>query len=325
MTKQAQEKNVTVIIPNYNGAAFLEDCLTSVFRSSIDPDVIVVDDGSTDNSADIVRKKFPQVTLISTKKNSGFAAAVNRGIHAATTPFVFLLNNDATVSANTMEILLRVMETGRFFSAQPLMLQKNAPEKVDSAGDFYNALGHAFARGKDRDAASFKKRRIITSACAGAAMYHRTELERMGAFDEAHGSYLEDVDLGIRARLQGRKSVFVPEALVYHVGSGTSGSRHNAYKVRLSAANNLYLIYKNFPLAMLLLNLPLLMAGTVMKAAFFWRKGLFGAYLAGLLDGVNRIRDNKDKKAPFHAVYLPHYLMFQAELLRNMGLRLLEG
>lgn len=325
MERKQDTKKVTVIIPNYNGAAFLRECLLSVEKSTVPCDVIVVDDGSTDNSADIVRKDFPKVTLIATHTNSGFACAVNRGIRAATTPYVFLLNNDATISAKTLDILLHVMGTGKFFSAQPLMLQKNAPDKVDSAGDYYNALGHAFARGKDKDATRYTKRRIITSACAGAAMYNRKELEDLGAFDEAHGSYLEDVDLGIRALLKGRRNVYVPEAQVYHVGSATTGSRHNAYKVRISAANNLYLLYKNLPLFMVVLNAPFLLAGTIMKEAYFAKMGLGVDYLRGLLDGVNKIKDNKEKKVPFVAAHLPQYLRFQVSLWKNIVLRLREG
>ena len=314
---------VTVIIPNYNGAAFLKDCLDSVMCSTTPCDVIVVDDGSTDHSADIVRSAYPGVHLISLHSNTGFAHAVNTGIRSATTPYVFLLNNDATITARTLEVLLHVMETGRFFSAQPLMLQKREPDRVDSAGDLYNACGYAFARGKDRPAHAFTKRKRITSACGGAAMYQRQELEAMGGFDEAHFSYLEDVDVGIRARLRGRRSIFVPETEVYHIGSGTTGSRHNAFKVRISAANNLYLLYKNLPPAMLLLNAPFLMAGTVTKQAYFLQKGLGVDYLRGLLDGLHKIRDNKDKKVRFQWAYLPQYLAFQAELWKNLILRIL--
>lgn len=320
-----KETRVSVIIPNYNGAPFLRECLLSVEKSTAPCDIIVVDDGSTDGSADIVRREFPRVQLITLHSNTGFAHAVNTGIRAATTPYVFLLNNDATVTAKTLDVLLHVMETGRFFAAQPLMLQKNDPEKTDSAGDYYNALGYAFARGRDRDASGYTKRRIITSACAGAAMYAKAELEEIGGFDEAHFCYLEDVDVGIRAYLRGRKSVFVPETTVYHVGSATSGSRHNAFKVRFSAANNLYLLYKNLPAAMAFLNLPFLIAGVCVKQAYFARAGLGEDYLRGLLDGINKIKDNKNKKVPFQMARLPHYVRFQIDLWRNIVLRLTEG
>lgn len=316
---------VSVIIPNYNGAAFLRECLSSVEKSTTPCDIIVVDDASTDHSADIVRREFPRANLITLHSNTGFAHAVNVGIRAATTPYVFLLNNDATVTAKTLDVLLHVMETGRFFAAQPLMLQKNDPEKVDSAGDYYNALGYAFARGKDRDAAQYTKRCLITSACAGAAMYRKEEVEALGGFDEAHVSYLEDVDLGIRAYLKGRHSVFVPETTVYHIGSATSGSRHNAFKVRISAANNLYLLYKNLPAAMAVLNLPFLIAGTLVKQAYFAREGFGSDYLRGLLDGLNKIKDNKDKKMRFELAQFPQYLTFQIGLWKNIVLRLREG
>ena len=101
----------------------------------------------------------------------------------------------------------------------------------------------------------------IFSACAGAAIYRKELLEKIGLFDEAHFAYLEDVDVGYRANLYGYRNLFAPDAAVYHVGSAVSGSRHNPFKVELTARNNLYLIYKNMPPLQLLINLPFLLLG----------------------------------------------------------------
>ena len=109
-------------------------------------------------------------------------------------------------------------------------------------------------------------------------MYRKDYLERTGLFDEAHFAYLEDVDLGYRARIAGFYNVMEPAAVVYHAGSGFSGSRYNAFKISHSSRNNVYLIYKNMPLFQLVLNAPFLLAGFGIKILFFARKGFGGIY-----------------------------------------------
>ena len=133
------------------------------------------------------------------------------------------------------------------FSMEAKMIQMREPEKLDGAGDYYCLLGWAFARGKDQPVEKYQKCDRIFSACAGAAIYRKELLEKIGLFDEAHFAYLEDVDVGYRANLYGYRNLFAPDAAVYHAGSAVSGSRHNPFKVELTARNNLYLIYKNMP------------------------------------------------------------------------------
>lgn len=130
-----------------------------------------------------------------------------------------------------------------------------------------------------------KKCDRIFSACAGAAIYRKELLEKIGLFDEAHFAYLEDVDVGYRANLYGYRNLFAPDAVVYHAGSAVSGSRHNPFKVELTARNNLYLIYKNMPPLQLLINLPFLLLGILIKGVYFGRKGMGKSYLSGLKKG----------------------------------------
>ena len=130
-------------------------------------------------------------------------------------------------------------------------------------------LGWAFQRGVGRPEKLYKRSCRVFTACAGAAIYRREVFETIGYFDEMHFAYLEDIDVGYRAKLYGYDNVFCPEAVVYHVGSGTSGSKYNSFKVKLAARNNVYLNYKNMRTWQLLLNSPCLLAGTFVKFLFF--------------------------------------------------------
>ena len=152
------------------------------------------------------------------------------------------------------------------------MLQYAEPKRIDSAGTFYNALGWAYARGKDQDASQYEKIGETFASCGGAAIYRRDLLEEIGLFDEKYFAYLEDIDIGYRARIFGYQNYYEPKAKVIHAGSATSGSRYNEFKTKLSSANNAYMIGKNMPLLQLLCNLPFLFVGFLVKAAFFFIK-----------------------------------------------------
>ena len=112
-------------------------------------------------------------------------------------------------------------------------------------------------------------------------------LKKIGLFDEAHFAYLEDLDMGYRARIQGYENWYCPEAKVYHIGSGTSGSRYNQFKIRYSSRNNIYLIHKNMPVPQMILNLPFLLAGFAVKLLFFALKGYGREYAAGIKNGFS--------------------------------------
>ena len=159
----------------------------------------------------------------------------------------------------------------------------------------------------------------IFASCAGAAIYRRRLFERTGLFDEEHFAYLEDLDIGYRARILGFENWYAPKAVVLHVGSGTSGSRYNQFKTRYSSRNNIYLIYKNMPMAQILLNLPFLAAGFGIKLAFFTIRGLGREYLAGIKNGFSISR--REKKMAFSLQYLPAYARIQLELWKNLFLR----
>ncbi len=312
----------TIIIPNYNGMAYLENCLASLRGEPAR--VIVVDNGSTDGSRELVQEKFPKVRLISLDRNYGFCRAVNRGMEASETTYVILLNNDTEAQTGFVKALEKAMDGDeRVFSGAARMVRMDAPSRIDDAGDYYCALGWAFAAGRDKPAENYDAPREIFSACGGACIYRRRILQKIGMLDENHFAYLEDVDLGYRARLYGFRNLYVPGAVVRHAGSASSGSRYNAFKAELTARNSVYLAYKNMPPGQMLLNLPFLLAGFLIKQLCFLKKGLGKSWWKGLVKGIGLCRspEGKKRRVRFDSERLPAYVRIQWELWRNIWYR----
>ena len=287
----AQNKDtVTVVIPNWNGMAYLGDCLASLRRQTMKNfRVIMIDNGSEDGSVDYVRENFPEVHVRAFHRNTGFCKAVNEGIGLAKTPYVILLNNDTVCDERFVEKLYEAVD-GRedVFSAASRMMQMDDPALIDDAGDYYCALGWAFADGRGLPAEKRMKKRKVFAACAGAAIYRKDLLISLGGFDENHFAYLEDIDIGWRAMRSGYVNIYEPDAVVCHAGSASTGSAYNPFKTKLAAQNSVYIIRKNMPVWQILLNLPLLAAGFLIKTLFFVRKGLAREYLKGLACGFGK-------------------------------------
>lgn len=309
---------VTVVIPNYKGKKYLCACVDSLFKSTkMELSVIIVDNASEDGSIDEVKQLYPQVRCIMLDKNYGFCRAVNIGIKEADTPFVFLLNNDTLVCKGAVDALLAaIRQDDGIFSVESKMIQYQDHGRLDSAGTYYNALGWAFARGKDKPAVRYQKKTDSFAACGGASIYRKKAFDDIGYFDEEHFAYLEDVDIGYRARILGWRNVYEPKARIIHVGSAASGSRYNEFKVRLSARNNLYMIYKNMPTMQIFFNLPFLAAGFLVKYLFFLKKGMGDLYMKGLRDAIPMMK--KKKKIAYQKGYVWNYLKIQIELWINI-------
>lgn len=314
----------TVVIPNYNGADYIGECLDALMMQNYDKfKITVVDNASSDGSREYIKENYPYVTMIENRQNEGFSAAVNAGIRAADTPYVILLNNDTKVKQGFVEALVKSMEKyPECFSASAKMLQYHDHDRIDNAGDLYCVLGWARARGKDRPAEYYTTGQEIFSACAGAAVYRREVFEKIGYFDERHFAYLEDVDIGYRARIYGYSNRYEPEAEVYHVGSAVSGSRYNAFKVELAAQNSVYLYYKNMRAWQIVLNAPFLFAGWMIKWAFFTRRRLGKVYLKGTKKGI--MLCNRKAKVTFCEANRKNYRKIQKELWKNVRILFLK-
>lgn len=319
-------QEITVVIPNYNGINYLEGCLSALEAERQHPqtpvfETLVVDDGSSDGSAHALAERFPRVKTIFLQGNTGFCHAVNVGIQESKTPYIILLNNDTRVKPGFVRHLYRaIQKSPQIFSVSAKMLLWDNPELLDDAGDYYCALGWAYARGKGKAASRYDRPVEVFFACGGAAIYRRSILEQIGLFDESHFAYLEDLDIGYRARIGGYRNLYEPKAQVIHFGSASTGARYNPTKTALAAANSVYVIAKNMPLPQILLNLPLLCLGFFVKFLFFCQKGMGGLYLGGLRKGFRRSmsREGRSRRVRFAWKHWKHYIRIQGELWWNI-------
>ena len=272
----------------------------------------MVDNGSQDGSGEWLRERgIPTLFL---GENTGFSGAVNAGIRAVSTPYVILLNNDTEPLPDYVGELVRCLD--RFpevFSASSKMIQLYHKDLMDDAGDMYSVLGWAYQRGVGQPSSGYQRACQVFAACAGAAIYRREVFEEIGYFDESHFAYLEDIDVGYRARIYGYRNVYCPTAKVYHVGSGTSGSKYNSFKVRLAARNNLYLNYKNMPLPQLILNAVPIGVGMAVKYGFFKKLGFAEDYREGVREGFATLK--QCRKVPYRPEHLKNYVQIQLELI----------
>ncbi len=315
-----------VVIPNYNGLRFLDDCMRSLdAQTAKDYIILVIDNGSgqqdTEWLTDWQAKDPVHRQLILNKDNLGFSGAVNQGIKWAMDKhieFTLLLNNDTKVSPDFIEVLEKRMDRdseSRIFAISSKMVKMHDPSIMDDGGDQYTVLGWQFQRGLDEPSGLpvWNKEASVFSACAGAAMYRTSVFSEVGLFDINHFAYLEDIDVCFRAQLYGFKVIYCPEAVVQHVGSGTSGSKYNEFKVKLSARNSVYLLYKNLPGFMVLLNILPIFAGFLIKQLFFAKKGFGGAYFSGLMEGLRNSRGLK--RAKINEVPPVRYLTLELRLI----------
>ena len=317
-----------IIIPNYNGNHFLEKCMLALEnQSKHDFSILFVDNDSKDESIKSIKsymeKEPERVLLIENEENYGFAKAVNQGILFAKESgarYALLLNNDTEVDSLFVEKLVEFMEEReakgeKVFALSSKMVKMHDPRLMDDAGDELCVLGFPFQRGLEDSEKNWNTPEEVFSACAGAALYSIDALEKTGLFDEKHFAYLEDVDISFRAQLYGYKIYFCPEAVCKHVGSGTSGGKYSNFKVELSARNSVFLLYKNFPLFLKVLNFIPFLLGFCIKAIYFQKKGYGKAYRKGLRIGF---RERKTmKQADFRGIPLSRYLRIEARLIRN--------
>jgi GT2 family glycosyltransferase len=227
---------IDVIIPNYNGAHLLPACLDALHaQSRRDFVVTVVDDGSRDESLALLAARYPEVQVLARPQNRGLATGVNAGIAATSAPYVVLLNNDTEADPRWIDQLVGALERRPqyAFAASKLMLFDQR-DHIHSAGDYYQVSGEPGSRGVwDRDSGQYDVVSEVFGPCAGAAAYRRHVLENLAeggkVFDEDLVMYCEDVDLNLRARRAGLRTIFVPTAVVYHKLSATGGGALASY------------------------------------------------------------------------------------------------
>lgn len=246
---------IDIIIPNYNGVALLPTCLDSLrAQTRRDVRVTVVDDGSSDDSRALLATRYPEVHVVALPHNRGLAVAINAALRATSGEIVVLLNNDTEADLHWLEQLVGTLEAypAYAFAASKLMLFDRR-DHIHSAGDFYQPNGVPGSRGVwEPDHGQYDAVSEVFGPCAGAAAYRRSALESLAVgghvLDEDLVMYCEDVDLNLRARLRGFRTIFVPTAIVYHRLSATGGGALASYY----CGRNFILVWaKNMPTSVL--------------------------------------------------------------------------
>jgi GT2 family glycosyltransferase len=250
---------LAVVIPTWNGRALLTACLAALAQQTErDFAIVVVDNGSTDDTVPWLRAEHPQVLLLANPRNYGFARAVNQGILATDAPLVAVLNNDAEPEPGWLAALLACAESdARVGMVASKMLFADRPEMINSAGICVDVTGIAWDRlGGVADDPAERAPVEIFGPCAGAALYRRVMLDEIGLFDESFFAYLEDVDLAWRGRAAGWRCFYAPAARVLHRHSATAGEG-SPFKRRQLGRNKVWLLAKNYPFRQLWWAAPL--------------------------------------------------------------------
>lgn len=238
-----------VIVPNWNGADELADCLDSLLAQSLKTHVIVVDNGSVDGSLELLAK-YPSVEVIKHAKNKGYAGGVNPGFKRAIEmklDYVAAFNNDAVADKNWLERLSDELDDSPEVGAVACKLLTADGKQLDSTGDYYTIWGLPYPRGRgETDINKYDSQTDIFAASGGASLYRVSMLEQIGLLDEDFFAYYEDVDLSFRAQLAGWKVHYVPKSIAYHKISATSG-KIKGFSTYQTMKNLPWLMWKNVP------------------------------------------------------------------------------
>lgn len=280
---------VSVIIPHYNGVHHLTTCLTAL-RAQTYPnlEIILVDNGSHDESVVLTRRDFPEVKIMELKQNFGFIGAINRGFAQARGEIIAPLNNDTEATPGWAQALVETLQAHpEAGMAASKMLLFDRRDTLHSAGDGFGCDGIPINRGVwQKDEGQFDQDLYIFGGCGGAVAYRREMLEAIGLFDEDLYMYLEDVDLNWRAQLAGYRAVFAPQAVVYHHLSATGGGVIASY---YTGRNTIFMLAKDLPGVIFRRHWPAILKAQLKIAADAlraWRGEAARARLRGQLAGL---------------------------------------
>ena len=257
--------SVAIVILNWNGKNFLEQFLPSVLSSTYQNySLIVADNASTDDSINFLHTNYPQIKILTSGINYGFAKGYNDSLEKVSADYFILLNSDVEVDAGWIEPVIELMESDKLIAAcQPKILSyadKKLFEYAGASGGWLDSYGYPFSRGRvfdtcERDSGQYNDVQQIFWA-TGAAFFVRAELfKKVGGFDEYFFAHQEEIDLCWRLQLAGYKIFVQPKSVVYHIGGGTL-SKENSRKTYLNFRNNLVMITKNLPVSQALWKVP---------------------------------------------------------------------
>ena len=247
---------ISVIIVNYNGLRFLENCLASLKKQTYPAnrfEIIVVDNGSADDSIAFIRNNSPEVKIIEARKNLGFAAGNNLGFKHAKGDFFALLNNDTEVPENWLSALADSMLKSKSIGLVTCkILFHGDRQTINSTGLELLSDGRGSDRGfREKDSGQYNQIEDVFGACGASVLLRKEMLTDIGYFDERLFMYYEDLDLAWRAKLRNWRCVYTPETVVYHIHCGSSGEWSNFFTYHVER-NRALVCVKNAPLGMAL-------------------------------------------------------------------------
>jgi GT2 family glycosyltransferase len=276
---------ISVIVLNWNGKSYLPRCLDALrCQTFVDFETILVDNGSTDGSQQLIKESYPEVKLIELEANRGFCGGNNIGIRACTSPFVVLLNNDTQVASDWLFELYSAIDNNPAVAiADSKLLFFDPPDTVQALGAEYSISGGVYSRGfgePDQRGDDAPREVFVCIACA--AIYRRSVLDEIGLLDELFFAGYEDVDISFRAHLAGYRCLNVPTAKVLHYLSLTHGKNSSSFVLR-SQRNVHYVYIKNMPGRLFWKYLPLHLLYTSMSFFYFLSIGQSKAFLKAKL------------------------------------------
>jgi GT2 family glycosyltransferase len=243
------DAKIAVVVPNWNGKVDLPACLDSLLKQTQACEIVVVENGSTDGSLELLAESYPTVTVLPQKVNLGFAGGVNAGIRYATQKdcdFVALFNNDAIADADWLRNLVQGM-ADKSTGITTCTLASADGKHLDSTGEEYSVWGLPYPRGRGETInGQYDSQPTIFAASGGASLYRIAMLSEIGLFDEDFFAYYEDVDISFRAQLAGWKVRYVPAAVAYH-DAGTTSSKIKGFVTYQTMKNLPVLLMKNVP------------------------------------------------------------------------------
>ncbi len=240
----------SIVIPNWNGADDLADCLDSLLKQTLQADIIVVDNGSTDNSLKLLAERYPQVEVITHNKNLGFTGGVNAGMKRALekgVDYIALFNNDAVADKDWLKTLAQFLDQNPKAGIVVSKLLTRDGERIDSTGEMYTVWGLAYPRGRGEPSSDrYDNDRWVFGASGGACLYRSKALKQIGLYDKDFFAYYDDVDISFRAQLAGWKVAYEPKSIAYHQISGTGG-KIKGFMTYQTMKNLPWLLWKNVP------------------------------------------------------------------------------
>lgn len=311
-----EASHVVVVIINFNSGTFLARSVAALQAQTYRAfTTMVVDNASTDDSVAVMLKQFPEIEVIQAPVNLGFAGGNNlaiRGIRDC--HWVALLNPDAFPEPGWLSRLMAAARTHcEYSSFASQIVFDSDPEMLDGAGDEYHLSGFAWRRMHRSPVTGATKSLEVFAPSATAALYRKDVLDEAKGFDEHYFCYYEDVDLGLRLRLLGHRSLYVADAVVRHVGSGITG-RRSAFVTYHTQRNRIWTYVKNMPSPWLWIFLPMHFFYQVVVIGLYAAQGQLGPACRGTLDALRGMRQTLEVRKAVQATRRATF----AELIRVM-------